>query len=62
MNKLSLTDLDLNEINVLIAGLMELPAKASMPLYTKIKTQVDAQMSKANEASASGDSLPWNKE
>lgn len=58
MNKFSLTDLELNEINVLIAGLMELPAKASMPLYTKIKAQVDAQMNKANQS----DSLPWDKE
>lgn len=58
MNKVSLTDLDLNEVNLLIAGLMELPAKASMPLYSKIKTQVDAQMGKANE----NDALPWNKE
>jgi hypothetical protein len=58
MNKVSLTDLDLNEVNLLIAGLMELPAKASMPLYSKIKTQVDAQMSKENETGA----LPWNKE
>jgi DNA helicase TIP49 (TBP-interacting protein) len=59
MNKVSLTDLDLNEVNLLIAGLMELPAKVSMPLYSKIKTQVDAQMGKVNE---NGDALPWNKE
>lgn len=58
MNKVSLTDLDLNEVNLLIAGLMELPAKVSMPLYSKIKTQVDAQMDKVNENGA----LPWNKE
>lgn len=58
MNKVSLTDLDLNEVNLLIAGLMELPAKASMPLYSKIKSQVDAQMNKENETNA----LPWNKE
>lgn len=62
MNKFTLTDLDLNEINVLIGGLMELPAKASMPVYAKIKAQVDAQMAKANEGTASGDALPWNKE
>jgi DNA helicase TIP49 (TBP-interacting protein) len=59
MNKVSLTDLDLNEVNLLIAGLMELPAKVSMPLYSKIKSQVDAQMGKVNE---NGDALPWNKE
>ena len=66
MNKLFLNDLDLNEVNILIAGLMELPARASMPLYNKIKSQVDPQMSnlpmdKANETGAT-DALPWNKE
>ena len=59
MNKVSLTDLDLNEVNLLIAGLMELPAKVSMPLYSKIKSQVDAQMGNVNE---NGNALPWNKE
>lgn len=42
--KINLTDLDINEINTLISGLMELPGKISLGLYTKIRHQVEIQL------------------
>lgn len=61
MNKVSLTDLDINEINIIIAGLMELPARVSMPLYNKIKSQVESQFPASNDGSTAvtGKDLPW---
>lgn len=42
--KINLTDLDINEINTLISGLLELPGKISLGLYTKIRQQVETQL------------------
>lgn len=61
MNNFNLTDLDVNEINTIIAGLMELPGKVSLGLYTKIKTQIDAQLAKQN-GGATEAPMPWKSE
>lgn len=61
MNKFELNDLDINEINVLIAGLMELPGKASLPIYNKIKMQIDAQVLKLESGmkTVGENEMPW---
>ena len=48
--ELNLT-LDVNEINVILAGLGELPAKVSINLIDKIRMQATAQLQK-NELNA----------
>ena len=48
--ELNLT-LDVNEVNVILAGLGELPAKVSINLIDKIRMQATAQLQK-NELNA----------
>lgn len=45
--KFNLTDLSVDEVNTILAGLMELPAKFSVNLMTKIREQTDQQQSPA---------------
>ena len=44
MEKYNITDLDTNEVNLIFAGLQELPAKMSMQLILKLKKQLDPQI------------------
>ena len=41
--KFNLNDLSVDEINTILGGLMELPAKFSVNLMAKIRQQVDDQ-------------------
>lgn len=43
MNKLVINDLTLEELNTLLSGLLELPAKFSFGLISKIHKQFDEQ-------------------
>ena len=49
MNKttFTFTDISLDEANMLLAGLQELPAKIANPLTQKLQTQAQGQMPKA---------------
>lgn len=42
--KFTLTDLSLDEINAILAGLQELPAKICNPMTQKIRQQAEAQL------------------
>ena len=46
MFNLELTE---NEVNIILAGLGELPAKHSIELIAKIKSKCEAQIKKKNE-------------
>lgn len=43
--KIALTDLSINDINVLLAGLGKLPLDAAYPVFVKVKAQAEAQLS-----------------
>jgi hypothetical protein len=43
MNKFSLTDLSIEEVNVIIAGLLELPGKVGLNVFAKVKQQAEEQ-------------------
>ena len=42
--KFTISDLSVDEINAILAGLQELPAKVSNPLSQKVKGQAEAQI------------------
>jgi hypothetical protein len=44
--KFTLSELSVDEINFILAGLQELPGKICNPLSQKIKTQAEAQLPK----------------
>lgn len=44
--KFTLNDLSVDEINCILAGLQELPAKIANPLSQKVKEQAEAQLPK----------------
>jgi hypothetical protein len=46
--KITLSDLSVNDMNVLLAGLGKLPLDAAYPVFIKVKAQAEAQLS-ANE-------------
>ena len=41
--KFTLTDLSVDEVNTILAGLMELPAKFSVDIMAKVRQQIDDQ-------------------
>lgn len=43
MSKFTINDLDINEVNTLIGGLLELPGKVGINLYMKVRQQVEDQ-------------------
>ena len=50
LNGISLNNLTIDEINLILAGLSELPTKSgAYPVAMKIKTQADAQLAPAEE-------------
>jgi hypothetical protein len=52
MQKFNINDLDINEVNIIIAGLMELPGKTVLDLYFKIKDQIDNQIPQQDQQNA----------
>jgi len=48
--KFTLNDLSVDEINCILAGLQELPAKIANPLSQKVKEQAEAQLPKQDAA------------
>lgn len=48
--KFQLSDLSVDEVNTILAGLMELPAKFSVNLMAKIREQTDQQQNPAPSA------------
>lgn len=52
-------NLELNDVNVVLAGLAELPAKNSYDVINKVKNQAEAQLaaSAVSEGSPSGQQL-----
>ena len=42
--KINLSDLSVDEINAILAGLQELPAKICNPLSQKVRAQAEAQL------------------
>ena len=43
---INLTDLSIQEVNYILAGLQEIPAKISNPLSQKLREQAESQVSK----------------
>jgi len=50
--KFTLSDLSVDEVNCVLAGLQELPAKIANPLSQKIREQAEAQLPKQEAAPA----------
>ncbi|MFY8212090.1 MAG: hypothetical protein ACOVLB_05430 [Candidatus Nanopelagicus sp.] len=48
--KFTLTDLSVDEINAILAGLQELPGKICNPMTQKIREQAEAQLPKQEAA------------
>jgi hypothetical protein len=47
--KIALTDLTVNDINIIMAGLGKLPLEATVDLWMRIKQQGEAQLKPAAE-------------
>lgn len=47
--KFTLDDLDINEVNILLAGLQELPGKVCNPLTKKLTEQAEQQIAAYKE-------------
>jgi hypothetical protein len=53
--KITLTDLSVNDMNVLLAGLGKLPLDAAYPVFMKVKAQAEAQINaQKNPTTAAG--------
>jgi hypothetical protein len=50
--KFTLNDLSVDEVNCILAGLQELPAKIANPLSQKIREQAEGQLPKQEAAPA----------
>lgn len=48
--KFNLNDLSVDEVNAILAGLQELPAKIANPLSQKVREQAEAQLPKQDSA------------
>ena len=48
--KFTLNDLSVDEVNCILAGLQELPAKIANPLSQKIREQAESQLPKQDAA------------
>jgi len=49
-NGITLNNLTIDEVNLILAGLSELPTKSgAYPVAIKVKTQADAQLAPAEE-------------
>lgn len=56
--KFNLNELNVDEINTILTGLMELPAKFSVNLMAKIRQQVDEQQRESSPAVDGSTSAP----
>ena len=50
--KFTLNDLSVDEVNAILAGLQELPAKIANPLTQKVRQQAEAQLPQQDSAPA----------
>ena len=50
--KITLSDLSVNDVNLIMAGLGKLPLEASVDLWARIKSQAEAQIKAAQEPAA----------
>ena len=50
--KFTLSDLSVDEVNYILAGLQELPGKICNPLSAKIREQAESQLPKQETANA----------
>ena len=48
--KFTLNELSIDEVNAILAGLQELPAKIANPLTQKVRQQAEAQLPKQENA------------
>lgn len=46
--KITLTDLSVNDMNIIMAGLGKLPMEAVIELWSKLKSQAEAQLSESS--------------
>lgn len=46
--KITLSDLSVNEMNIIMAGLGKLPMDAVIELWSKLKAQAEAQLSESS--------------
>jgi hypothetical protein len=51
--KITLSDLSVNDMNVLLAGLGKLPLDAAYPVFVKVKAQAEAQITAPEPAGLS---------
>lgn len=56
--KFTLSDLSVDEVNTILGGLMELPAKFSVNLMAKIRQQTDDQQRQSGTETAAPTSGP----
>lgn len=47
--KITLSDLSIDEVNAILAGLQELPGKICNPMSNKIRQQAEAQLPKQEQ-------------
>lgn len=50
--KITLSDLSVNDVNIIMAGLGKLPLEAVVDLWTRIKAQGEAQIKQTQEPAA----------
>ena len=50
--KITLTDLTVNDMNIIMAGLGKLPLEAVIDLWSRIKAQAEAQLNPPADAPA----------
>lgn len=48
--KINLTDLSVNDVNLIMAGLGKLPLEATVELWARLKQQAEAQLKPAEPA------------
>jgi hypothetical protein len=56
--KFTLNDLSVDEINFILAGIQELPAKIANPLSQKLREQAQSQLPKQEEGPLSSIATP----
>jgi hypothetical protein len=54
---LNLTDLSIDELNIIIMGLVKLPYETSAPVVEKVRTQASAQIQQLQSAQQPGTTI-----
>ena len=52
--KITLTDLSVNDVNLIMAGLGKLPLESAVDLWARVKSQAEAQIKAAQEPAPAG--------